>query len=77
LVGRSLLPGAEARSGLKSTVLTLDPHSPQSAFHGLRSYELDPSGWLILGLAKVGLAWDVIGVTPEKARAKSLAGAEV
>jgi fatty-acid desaturase len=29
---------------------------PQSAFHGLRWYELDPSGWLILGLAKVGLA---------------------
>ena len=22
---------------------------PQSAFHGLRWYELDPSGWLILG----------------------------
>ncbi len=46
---------------------------PQSAFHGLRWYELDPSGWLILGLAKVGLAWDVVRVTPEKARAK-LAG---
>jgi pimeloyl-ACP methyl ester carboxylesterase len=25
---------------------------------------------LILGLAKVGLAWDVVRVTPEKARAK-------
>ena len=46
---------------------------PQSAFHGLRWYELDPSGWLILGLAKVGLAWDVVRVTPEKATAK-LAG---
>ena len=43
---------------------------PQSAFHGLRWYELDPSGWLILGLAKVGLAWDVVRVTPEKARLK-------
>jgi stearoyl-CoA desaturase (delta-9 desaturase) len=43
---------------------------PQSAFHGLRWYELDPSGWLILGLAKIGLAWDVVRVTPEKARAK-------
>jgi len=43
---------------------------PQSAFHGLRWYELDPSGWLILGMAKVGLAWDVVRVTPEKARAK-------
>jgi stearoyl-CoA desaturase (Delta-9 desaturase) len=46
---------------------------PQSAFHGLRWYELDPSGWLILGLAKVGLAWDVVRVTPERARAR-LAG---
>jgi stearoyl-CoA desaturase (Delta-9 desaturase) len=43
---------------------------PQSAFHGLRWYELDPSGWLILALAKVGLAWDVVRVTPEKAQAK-------
>ncbi len=43
---------------------------PQSAFHGLRWYELDPSGWLILGLARVGLAWDVIKVSPERAQAK-------
>jgi stearoyl-CoA desaturase (Delta-9 desaturase) len=47
---------------------------PQSAFHGLRWYELDPSGWLILALARVGLAWDVVRVTPERAQAK-LAGA--
>jgi stearoyl-CoA desaturase (delta-9 desaturase) len=43
---------------------------PQSAFHGLRWYELDPSGWLILAMARVGLAWDVIKVTPERAHAK-------
>jgi stearoyl-CoA desaturase (delta-9 desaturase) len=43
---------------------------PQSAFHGLRWYELDPSGWLILALARVGLAWDVVRVTPERARAR-------
>jgi stearoyl-CoA desaturase (delta-9 desaturase) len=43
---------------------------PQSAFHGLRWYELDPSGWLILAMARVGLAWDVVRVTPENARAK-------
>jgi stearoyl-CoA desaturase (delta-9 desaturase) len=47
---------------------------PQSAFHGLRWYEFDPSGWLILAMARVGLAWDVIRVTPERAQAK-LAGA--
>lgn len=43
---------------------------PRSAFHGLRWWELDPSGWLILGLAKVGLAWDVVRVTPEREREK-------
>jgi stearoyl-CoA desaturase (delta-9 desaturase) len=48
---------------------------PRSAFHGLRWYELDPSGWLILALARVGLAWDVVRVSPEQARAK-LADAE-
>jgi stearoyl-CoA desaturase (Delta-9 desaturase) len=43
---------------------------PRSAFHGLRWYELDPSGWLILALARVGLAWDVVRVTPEHAQEK-------
>jgi len=47
---------------------------PQSAFHGLRWYELDPSGWLILAMARVGLAWDVVTVTPERARAKLQSG---
>jgi stearoyl-CoA desaturase (Delta-9 desaturase) len=48
---------------------------PRSAFHGLRWYELDPSGWLILALAKLGLAWDVVRVTPERERAKLAAAA--
>ena len=46
---------------------------PQSACHGLRWYEIDPSGWLILALARLGLASDVVRVTPERAREK-LAG---
>ena len=46
---------------------------PQSACHGLRWYEIDPSGWLILAMARLGLAWDVVRVTPERAREK-LAG---
>ena len=49
---------------------------PRSAFHGLRWYELDPSGWLILALERVGLAWDVVKVSPERAREK-LASATV
>lgn len=43
---------------------------PRSAFHGLRWWELDPSGWLILGMAKVGLAWDVVRVSTESQRSK-------
>jgi stearoyl-CoA desaturase (delta-9 desaturase) len=48
---------------------------PRSAFHGLRWYEFDPSGWLILGLERIGLAWDVVKVTPERAREKLATGA--
>ncbi|HEY1457207.1 MAG TPA: acyl-CoA desaturase [Solirubrobacteraceae bacterium] len=47
---------------------------PRSAFHGLRWYEFDPSGWLILAMAKVGLAWDVVRVTPERERERMRAG---
>ncbi|HEX5309319.1 MAG TPA: acyl-CoA desaturase [Solirubrobacteraceae bacterium] len=43
---------------------------PRSAFHGLRWWELDPSGWLILGMARLKLAWDVVRVSPEKQRQK-------
>jgi stearoyl-CoA desaturase (Delta-9 desaturase) len=48
---------------------------PRSAFHGLRWWELDPSGWLILAMARLGLAWDVVRVTPEREREKLVAGA--
>jgi stearoyl-CoA desaturase (delta-9 desaturase) len=47
---------------------------PRSAFHGLRWYELDPSGWIIAGMARTGLAWEVVRVDAEKQREK-LAGA--
>ena len=43
---------------------------PRSAFHGLRWYEFDPSGWLILAMSKVGLAWDVVLIDAEQQRAK-------
>jgi stearoyl-CoA desaturase (delta-9 desaturase) len=47
---------------------------PRSAFHGLRWWELDPSGWLILGMGRVGLAWDVVRVSAESQRER-IAGA--
>jgi stearoyl-CoA desaturase (delta-9 desaturase) len=47
---------------------------PRSAFHGLRWYELDPSGWLILGLERTGLAWDVVKISPERAHEKLRSG---
>jgi stearoyl-CoA desaturase (Delta-9 desaturase) len=46
---------------------------PRSAFHGLRGWELDPGGWIIRGLERTGLAWDVVKITPERQRAR-LAG---
>jgi stearoyl-CoA desaturase (delta-9 desaturase) len=39
---------------------------PRSATHGLRWYELDPAGWVIRGLERVGLAWNVVRITPER-----------
>ena len=45
---------------------------PRSAFHGLRWYEFDPSGIVILAMSKVGLAWNVIRITPERQQAKTL-----
>ncbi|HET6831111.1 MAG TPA: fatty acid desaturase [Solirubrobacterales bacterium] len=41
---------------------------PRSATHGLRWYEVDPSALIIRGLARVGLAWDVVEITSERQR---------
>ncbi len=46
---------------------------PRSARHGLRRRELDPSAWIITGMEKVGLARNVIRISPERQREK-LAG---
>jgi stearoyl-CoA desaturase (Delta-9 desaturase) len=43
---------------------------PTSARHGLRWWQLDPSAWLIAGLERSGLIWDVVRVTPERQRAR-------
>ncbi|HEY7961372.1 MAG TPA: fatty acid desaturase, partial [Solirubrobacteraceae bacterium] len=50
---------------------------PQSAYHGLRWYEFDPTGWMISAMEKVGLAWDVVRISPEKQRAKLASAAGV
>ncbi len=39
---------------------------PTSAFHGLRRLEIDPGGWVIWTLEKLGLAWDVVRIPPNK-----------
>jgi stearoyl-CoA desaturase (delta-9 desaturase) len=43
---------------------------PTSARHGLRRWQFDPSAWVIWGLEKVGLAWDVVRIPPERQAAK-------
>jgi stearoyl-CoA desaturase (Delta-9 desaturase) len=45
---------------------------PRSAFHGLRWYELDLSGLFIVGLQRVGLAWNVVRIAPERQQQKTL-----
>jgi stearoyl-CoA desaturase (Delta-9 desaturase) len=48
---------------------------PTSASHGLRRREIDISGLVIAGMARVGLAWDVVEISAERQRAKALAAA--
>ena len=43
---------------------------PRSAQHGLKWYEVDPSAAFIRGLERVGLAWDVVRIAPERQAAK-------
>ena len=44
---------------------------PRSAMHGLRRWEVDPSAWIIGGLERIGLAWNVIRISPERQLAKA------
>jgi stearoyl-CoA desaturase (delta-9 desaturase) len=41
---------------------------PRSAQQGMRRWELDPSGALIALLERLGLAWNVVRITPERQR---------
>jgi stearoyl-CoA desaturase (Delta-9 desaturase) len=46
---------------------------PRSAYHGLRWWEIDLSGMFISMLSKVGLAWNVVRITPERQLQKTAA----
>ncbi len=43
---------------------------PTSAAHGLRRWELDPSAAVIWTLERLGLAWDVVRISPERQAVK-------
>jgi stearoyl-CoA desaturase (Delta-9 desaturase) len=43
---------------------------PRSAVHGLRRWELDPSALVIRSLERVGLAWNVVRIAPERQAAR-------
>jgi stearoyl-CoA desaturase (Delta-9 desaturase) len=48
---------------------------PTSAAHGMRRWEIDPSALLIRLLEKLGLAWDVVRVSPQRQSRKLVARA--
>jgi len=43
---------------------------PRSAFHGLRWWQIDFLAYLIVGLERIGLAWDVHRVAPAAQEAR-------
>jgi stearoyl-CoA desaturase (delta-9 desaturase) len=78
--GRQRFPtGDESRNLLWLALPTLgeawhnNHHAfPTSARHGLRWWQLDPSGWLVAVLERTGLAWDVVHIPPERQLVKSV-----
>jgi stearoyl-CoA desaturase (delta-9 desaturase) len=46
---------------------------PTSAFHGLKRWEIDPGGLFIAALERLGLAWNVVRITPERQARKEAA----
>jgi stearoyl-CoA desaturase (Delta-9 desaturase) len=48
---------------------------PRSALHGLRWWEVDLGGWVIRGLRRLGLAWNVVLITKERQQQKLAAAA--
>jgi stearoyl-CoA desaturase (Delta-9 desaturase) len=50
---------------------------PRSAFHGLRWWEIDPSGLVITLLERLGLAWNVVRIAPERQLQKTVVSPQV
>jgi stearoyl-CoA desaturase (delta-9 desaturase) len=48
---------------------------PRSAYHGLRWWEIDPSGLMISAMQRLGLAWNVVRIAPERQQARMPVGA--
>jgi stearoyl-CoA desaturase (delta-9 desaturase) len=48
---------------------------PRSAAHGLRRWELDPSAAVIRAMQRLGLAWNVVKISPERQAAKLVGAA--
>jgi stearoyl-CoA desaturase (delta-9 desaturase) len=46
---------------------------PTSARHGLERHQWDPSAGVITALERVGLAWDVVRISPERLESKRVA----
>jgi stearoyl-CoA desaturase (delta-9 desaturase) len=44
---------------------------PTSYEHGMKRRQIDPSRWVILGLEKMGLVWDVVRISPERQARKA------
>jgi stearoyl-CoA desaturase (delta-9 desaturase) len=45
---------------------------PRSAVHGLKRSELDPSALVIAAMEKLGLAWNVVRIPPERQAQKAI-----
>jgi stearoyl-CoA desaturase (delta-9 desaturase) len=77
---RSFQTGDESRNLAWLSLLTFgeawhnNHHAfPTSAHHGLKRRQLDPGAWLIDSLARVGLVWDVVRISPAAQNAKIFA----
>ena len=50
---------------------------PRSALHGLRWWEVDLGGLVIRAMRRLGLAWNVVLITPERQEQRARGGAEL